>query len=199
MSTSRRAEGESSRLFTVAAVDPLTRLAMDAARGDSSATTAFIQATQRDVLRFVAYLAGPVHAEDLAQETYIRALRTLSSYRGDGPPKAWLFAVARHVVGDWLRSDMRRKEAVAEQLPDPGVPDFSGNTELRLLIAGLDQPRREAFVLTQILGIDYAQAASILDCPIGTVRSRVFRARADLAAMLGATLADTQRVERRAT
>jgi RNA polymerase sigma-70 factor (ECF subfamily) len=175
-------------------VDPLTRVAKDAARGDSEATTELVRATRQDVLRFVTYLAGPSHAEDLVQETYIRALRTLGSYRGDATVRSWLLAVARHVTLDWLRSDMRRKETTVDVLPvQVGVGDFTGNVELQLLVASLDAARRDAFVLTQILGVDYQQAAVILGCPIGTVRSRVFRARDDLAAML----ADAGRERRR--
>ncbi|MDQ1681131.1 MAG: polymerase sigma-70 factor, subfamily [Frankiaceae bacterium] len=175
-------------------MDPLTRVARDAARGDSEATAEFVRATRQDVLRFVTYLAGPSHAEDLAQETYIRALRTLGSYRGDATVRSWLLAVARHVTLDWLRSDMRRKETPVDVLPGrAGVTDFTGNVELEMLVAGLEPSRRDAFVLTQIVGVDYRQAALILDCPVGTVRSRVFRARDDLAAML----ADPGRKQRR--
>jgi RNA polymerase sigma-70 factor (ECF subfamily) len=89
---------------------------------------------------------------------------------------------------------MRRKETPVDVLPGrAGVADFTGNVELEMLVAGLDPSRRDAFVLTQIVGVDYRQAALILDCPVGTVRSRVFRARDDLAAML----ADPGRKQRR--
>lgn len=115
-------------------------------------------------------------------------MRGLVTYRGDAPARAWLFAVARHVAGDWLRSRMRRPATPTDTLAtlalgrDPH--DFTAEVELRALIATLPLERREAFTLTQVIGLSYDEAAAVLDCPIGTVRSRVFRARAELLAAM---------------
>jgi RNA polymerase sigma-70 factor (ECF subfamily) len=166
-------------------VDPLTRLAVDAARGDEVATTAFIRATQIDLIRFLTFLADAEHAEDLAQETYLRALRTIGSYRADAPARTWLFAVARHVATDWLRSRLRRPTVITDTPPDHhGAHDFTEEATLKHLVSQLTVERREAFVLTQLLGLPYDEAAAVLGCPIGTVRSRVHRARTDLVAAL---------------
>ena len=64
------------------------------------------------------------------------------------------------------------------------VPDGAGRVELDTVLAELDDDRRAAFVLTQVLGLHYDEAAEVLDCPIGTIRSRVARARSDLVAMM---------------
>ena len=64
-------------------------------------------------------------------------------------------------------------------------PSASGEVDLRLLLAGLDDDRRQAFVLTQVLGLSYAETADACGCPIGTIRSRVARAREDLLRQVG--------------
>ena len=71
------------------------------------------------------------------------------------------------------------------------VPDLAGRVELDDVLAHLDPDRRAAFVLTQVLGLRYDEAAEVLDCPVGTIRSRVARARGDLVAMMREPEADT--------
>jgi RNA polymerase sigma-70 factor (ECF subfamily) len=166
----------------------VTEWALAAGRGDRTALAAFVRATQRDVLRFVTHLNGPADAEDLAQETYLRALGSLPTFTGRSGARAWLLSVARHTCADAVRTARRhpRPSPVADwDAPgqSPGAPARPGAEDavvLRALIAGLDPPRREAFVLTQVLGLRYAEAAQICECPIGTIRSRVARAREDL-------------------
>lgn len=166
----------------------LNALAMAAACGDRRAVEAFVTATQRDVIRFVGYLAGPSEAEDLAQETFLRAMRALPSFEGRSSARTWLLAIARHTVLDHLRSASRRPRLAA-------VPDWVSAADeaaratrvderivLEQLIAQLVPERREAFVATQILGLSYVEAAELIGCPVGTIRSRVARAREDLTA-----------------
>jgi RNA polymerase sigma-70 factor (ECF subfamily) len=74
------------------------------------------------------------------------------------------------------------------------APDLSGRVDLDDVLARLDDDRRSAFVLTQVLGLQYDEAAEVLDCPVGTIRSRVARARGDLVAMLGDPGADSDEV-----
>src|SRR5436190_1551842 len=75
--------------------DEITTCALAAGRGDSAALTAFVRGTQADVWRYVAYIAGREHADDLTQETYLRAMRSLPGFRGEAAARAWLLGLAR--------------------------------------------------------------------------------------------------------
>ncbi|MFC4945955.1 sigma-70 family RNA polymerase sigma factor [Pseudonocardia sp. GCM10023141] len=173
----------------------ITALALAAGAGDRAALAEFVRATQRDVHRFVAHLAGPRDADDLAQETYLRALRSLPRFAGRSSARTWLLAVARHTAADAVRTAVRRPrtsgvenwDALAAAVPRAGLSrsalSRSASDEavvLRELITALDPDRREAFVLTQLLGLSYGEAAEVCGCPTGTIRSRVARARDDL-------------------
>lgn len=170
--------------------DEVTRLALAGARGDAEATISFVRATQRDVQRFLAGLVSSREAEDLAQETYLRALRSLPRFAGRSSARTWLLSIARRTAADHIRSIVRRPrsgsipgwETVAENA-EP-VPAVEERVMLRELVLALHPDRREAFVLTQMLDLSYAEAATVCGCPIGTIRSRVARARADLVAAL---------------
>ncbi len=82
--------------------------------------------------------------------------------------------------------DLRRRRRLAVRLERPSYePDPARAISVEALLTGLDPDRRLAFVLTQVLGLSYQEAAEICDCPVGTIRSRVARARADLLARLG--------------
>lgn len=163
-------------------MDELTVLALRAKGGSRTALERFVAETRPDVLALCRYLGRPADPEDLVQETFERALRSLHLYRGDGPARAWLFAIARRVCVDSARRSGRRRRLtdrlIAEAEPD-GRLDGSW-VEVEEMLAGLDPDRREAFVLTQFLGLSYEEAASAIGCPIGTVRSRVARARMQL-------------------
>jgi RNA polymerase sigma-70 factor (ECF subfamily) len=168
--------------------DEITRLALAAGRGDGAATTEFIRATQADVWRYVAYLVDRSHADDLTQETYLRALRGLRTFRGDTAARVWLLSIARRAVVDHFRKQGRRP-AVAASLDAedaaldrivPTSPEASGEVSLQMLIADLDDDKRNAFVLTQVHGLSYQEAAEVCDVPIGTIRSRMARAREQL-------------------
>ena len=171
----------------------ITTWALAAGRGDADAVAAFVRATQADVHRFLVHLSGPADAEDLAQETYLRALRTLPSFEGRASARTWLLAVARRVSVDAVRTAVRRPRTSGvedwEMVADRTTPARSAAHEavlLRSLVDGLAPDRREAFVLTQMLGLGYAEAADVCDCPVGTIRSRIARAREDLVRALDA-------------
>jgi RNA polymerase sigma-70 factor (ECF subfamily) len=167
-------------------VDELTLFARAAGCGDRAALARLIRATQADVWRLCAHLADPSNADDLAQETYVRAIPALRGFRGDAPVRAWLLTIARRVCVGEIRTRQRDRKLSASLGAVPATqesPDGSLLTELSMLIAELDPDRRAAFVLTQLLGCSYAEAAAICGCPPGTIRSRVARARADLITM----------------
>jgi RNA polymerase sigma-70 factor (ECF subfamily) len=175
--------------------DEVTRLALAAAAGDRSALSEFIRSTQSDVWRFVARLADPGTADDLTQETYLRVLPALASFEGRSSARTWLLAIARRVVVDRIRHDSARPRlsgaswgAITDSLL-ASTSQVSG-LEADQLLDNLDPDRREALVLTQLMGFSYAEAAEVAGCPVGTIRSRVARARADLVAAV-----ERQRVE----
>jgi RNA polymerase sigma-70 factor (ECF subfamily) len=182
--------------------DDVTRDALAAKGGDRQAAAAFIRATTGDVHRFLAHLVRPGDVEDLGQETYLRAMRALARFDARSSARTWLFAIARRVAADHVRTAMRRPrlaavsdwEDAADGAPDHGVLRFDDGVVLRRLLADLEPQRREAFVATQILGLSYGEAAEVCDCPVGTIRSRVSRAREDL---VTAIRADEGRVDSR--
>jgi RNA polymerase sigma-70 factor (ECF subfamily) len=180
--------------------EEITRYALAAGRGDAAAVAAFVRATQADVWRYVAYLADAGAADDLTQETYLRALRGLRSFRGETAARAWLLTIARRTVVDELRRQRHRPRATVtlDEAAVPAVPDASGHVALAALVRRLDPDRRSAFVLTQLLGLPYAEAAAACDVPVGTIRSRVARARADLVRWLagGSAATDVQAARR---
>jgi len=169
-------------------VDELTRLLLDAADGDRMALSGFVRATQPDVWRFCAHLVDPATADDLTQEVYLRAMRSAARFRGDASAKTWLFSIARRTAADEIRR-RRRRRRLPEPEPEP-VPDDAELIALHQLIDTLEPDRREAFVLTQVVGLPYAEAAEICGVPLGTIRSRVARARAELVDHLVAAEAD---------
>lgn len=147
---------------------------------------------QADVWRFHAYRAGPGAADDLTQETFVRAFSSLPRFAGRASARAWLLSIARRVVVDSIRSAVARPrlhssddwQAVAEQhaAQQHSGRAFEDLVETQMLLGGLDPERREALVLTQMLGLSYQEAADVCGVPVGTVRSRIARARADLLA-----------------
>jgi RNA polymerase sigma-70 factor (ECF subfamily) len=169
-------------------VDEWTRLALAARRADRSAVDAFVRATLDDVWRLCAHLGDRERADDLTQETYVRVLRSLPRFRGDAPVRSWLFSIVRRVVADDIAARQRRRRRQAEfhdTAVDPETPDHQGSVTLEHLLEGLDPERRAAFVLTQLLGYSYTEAAEACGVPVGTIRSRVARARSVLVDLLG--------------
>lgn len=159
-------------------VDELTRELLAAAGGDRLALASVVRRTHGDVWRFCAHLVDPGAADDVTQEVFLRAMQSVPRFRGDATARTWLFTIARNTCADEIRRRQRRRN-----LPEPvavDVPDDSGALVLRSLVGELAPDRREAFVLTQVLGMSYAEAATTCDVPIGTIRSRVARARAHL-------------------
>lgn len=168
--------------------DALTALALDARRGDQHAATELARATYPQVWRMLVVLADRRIAEDLAQETYVRVFRSLPGFRAESTVRAWVLAIARRVAADHLRSARTRPRtdpALADddaRLADTG--DLAESVSLHDLLEQLDPERKMAFTLTQVVGLSYAEAAVVCRCPVGTIRSRVARARDDLAAQL---------------
>jgi RNA polymerase sigma-70 factor (ECF subfamily) len=174
-----RAARDSVKICAV--VDDVTRQALAAREGDRIAFAGFVRQTQGDVWRLCAHLVDPGSADDLTQETYLRAVTAIGRFRGDSSAKTWLLTIARRVCADSVRRRTRRRRALLRRGPEPEVvAPSAGHVELQAVMATLSSDRRTAFTLTQVLGLSYEEAAEVVGCPVGTIRSRVARARADL-------------------
>ena len=177
----------------VLADDPLSRYAAAAAEGDNVAVAELVRRTQSAVWQVCAVLGSDGETEDLVQETYLRALRALPRFRGDAPVRLWLLSIARRTCADHVRRRQRQRRLVDRMTIEAAssgvaadVGDLSATVDLLLR---LDPDRREAFALTQLAGLSYEEAAVVVGCPIGTIRSRVARARDDLRATILPTTA----------
>lgn len=183
-----------SRLRPSAEDDAATTLLALAARdGEPAKADLFVRALHRDVWRYVAYLSADRQAaDDLTQEVFLRALAALPRFEGRSSARTWLLSIARRTVVDSLRhaaarprlSDHDDWQTAAERAQPQGLPGFEEGVALAELLALIPAERRDAFVLTQLLGLSYAETAEATNCPVGTVRSRVARARAALVALL---------------
>jgi len=161
----------------------LTAAALAAGAGDQKALRTLLTATQGPVRRFCAHMVPGEDADDLTQETFLRAWRSLGGFRGDSSVTTWLLTIARRVCIEAVGRAARRPRAngfPATPNSQAMAPDPSAAQDLGDLINRLDPDRREAFVLTQIIGLSYAETAAVAETELGTVRSRVARARAQL-------------------
>jgi RNA polymerase sigma-70 factor, ECF subfamily len=148
-----------------------------------------VDASYEQVWRFCAGLVDSQSGDDLAQETFVRVVRSLPSFAGQSSARTWLLGIARHVCIDELRARDRRRRrdglvrALAE-LQKSGL-DASEESDVADFLCQIEPERREAFVLTQMVGLSYDEAAQVCECPVGTIRSRVARARGELLDLLG--------------
>ena len=160
----------------------LEQLAADAGRGDRDAFERLVQRVQAPVWRYAYHLTRSRElADEASQETWVRVIRAIPRFRGDSSVLTWLLTIVRRVVADLLDALKREQPYVAPAPPQPGT----GFVDVQLALAGLPHPLRETLVLTQVLGMSYAETAEITGAKIGTVRSRVFRARSALVEALG--------------
>jgi len=172
--------------------DEVTGWALLARGGDPLASAAFVRATQAEVWRFVAALVDTGAADDLTQETFLRAFRALPEFAARSTARTWLLGIARRVCADHLRAVGRRRRLdarLALNRPQLVVPDETGLLAAAELVRLLPDDRRVAFVLTQLAGLSYAEAAEVEGVPVGTIRSRVARARTALVEAVQAAMA----------
>lgn len=166
----------------------VTEAALAAKAGDRAAAATFVALTSPSVRRFLAHLCDPGDVDDLTQETYLRALPALRGFAARSSARTWLLAIARRVAADHVRAALRRPASVSLDARPEGAPTpaplrqagFDESVTLSALLGALAPERREAFIATQVLGLSYAEAAEVCGCPVGTIRSRVARAREDL-------------------
>ncbi|MFL6160868.1 MAG: sigma-70 family RNA polymerase sigma factor [Jatrophihabitantaceae bacterium] len=165
--------------------DELTLAALRARAGDQHAAGEFVRRSQADVWRLCAHLGSPADADDLTQETFARAFGSLHRFAGRSSARCWLLSIARRACADAIRN-RRPVTPMAEIEPAGRGSDPADTVSLRMVLDSIEPGFRDAFVLTQVLGLSYPEAADVVGCPVGTIRSRVARARQSLVAGLGA-------------
>ena len=162
-------------------MDRLTSALLLARDGDDQALTTAIRVGQAEVARFLRPLVDANELDDVVQDTFVRAYRALPRFRGEASGRTWLLTIARRCAADATRRRIRIRRTDRRMGPSPAeAPAPDAAHALRALIDGLDTERREACGLTQLVGCSYAEAADICDVKVGTIRSRVARAREEL-------------------
>lgn len=172
-----------------------------ATRGDTDAFDELVRRYQHRIVNFVrTQVFRSVEPEDVAQEVFLRAFRGLKTFRGQSSFKTWLYQIATNTARTHLERQGRRKEDAAGRLEDEGPdsppPARSGEDLERDVVlrdridralAALPEDQRRIVVLRDVEGFEYKEIAELLSIPIGTVESRIFRARAKLRDLLGNT------------
>ncbi|HEX6312994.1 MAG TPA: sigma-70 family RNA polymerase sigma factor [Acidimicrobiia bacterium] len=162
----------------------LTSLLVAAREGDRLALASAIRGSQAEVWQLACHLVGRDDADDVTQDTYVRAWRALPRFRGESSGRTWLLAIARRACADAVRRRVRERRLAERLRARPAAratgPDLAATHGLGELVEALDDDRREAFVLTQLVGCSYAEAAEVCGVAVGTIRSRVARARVEL-------------------
>jgi RNA polymerase sigma-70 factor (ECF subfamily) len=164
-------------------------------QGDRSAFDLLVRKYQHRVLKLVSrFVSDAAEAEDVAQEAFIKAYRALPAFRGDSAFYTWLYRIAINTAKNALVSNRRRPVDFDLDLQDPeqyerharlkeaDTPEGVLLTEeIRLAVEKaleqLPEDLRTAIVLRELEGLSYEEIAEAMDCPVGTVRSRIFRAR----------------------
>lgn len=164
-------------------------------RGDRAAFDVLVLRYQQKVLKLIMrYVRDAMEAEDVAQEAFIKAYRALPSFRGDSAFYTWLYRIAINTAKNTLVSNKRRpidydldlqdpeQYALQARLTDGETPEHLVLTDeiretVNAAMAELPEDLKTAIVLREIDGLSYEEIAASMDCPVGTVRSRIFRAR----------------------
>jgi len=169
------------------AVDELTRLFLAARDGDRTALLHTVRSSQADVWRLASHLVGRDDADDVTQDVFVRAWKALPAFRGDSSARTWLLSITRRACADQVRRNVRRRRLTGRLEQRAAASRAGGTTSdpsdlhsVSGLVDELPTDQRAAFVLTQIIGCSYEEAAAACGVPIGTIRSRVARAREHL-------------------
>lgn len=159
--------------------EPEPQVIRRAQSGDRAAFETLVRHCQPDVWRFVRSLVrDPDLADDVTQDTFVRAFRFLGSFGFRSRFSTWLFTIARRCSMDAIAK--RSQFADLAEPPEVPVADTSERTEITAAIEGLPRNWREPFLLVEVFGLSYAEAAEVLQVRSGTIKSRMHRARAAL-------------------
>jgi RNA polymerase sigma-70 factor, ECF subfamily len=167
-----------------AVYEPDPQVVAAARRGDLAAFETLVVRYQGDIWRLCFSLVrDQTLADDVCQEAFLRAFRFLRRYRGDSKFSTWLFSIARNCARDEMRRAGRRRRTTDAYGPETvrSEPDPSVGVEIREALAELPPDLRECEVLIDMFGMSYEEVSRIVRAPVGTVKSRVHRARSLLA------------------
>jgi RNA polymerase sigma-70 factor, ECF subfamily len=155
-----------------------------AQRGDADAFEDLVRAFLPDVYRMALHIVRePATADDVAQDTFVKAYRAIGRFAWRAKFSTWLFAIARNTAVEAKRTTTRRRRLDAPR-DAPSPPDPSLRLALRTAIDSLPAELREAFLVIEVSGFSYPEASTILSVPVGTLKSRMYRARRLLIAEL---------------
>ena len=190
------------------------QLVARAQAGDKQAFDLLVSKYQRKLGRLLArFIRDPAEVEDVAQEAFVKAYRALPSFRGDSAFYTWLYRIGINTAKNYLVAMGRRAPTTTgfdsddaegfedgDQLRDINTPEsVLASKEIAATVQkameDLPEDLRTAIELREIEGLSYEEIANIMNCPIGTVRSRIFRAREAIAAQLRPLL-DTRKDRR---
>lgn len=172
--------------------------------GDQEAFGLLVGKYQRKLLRLVMrFVRDPAEAEDVTQEAFIKAYRALPNFRGESAFYTWLYRIGVNTAKNWLVANGRRMPTVTdiasdesdggiedsallrdEETPDRVLQSKQIGATVNAAMDALPEDLRTAIFLREIEGLSYEEIAQVMDCPIGTVRSRIFRARDAIATKL---------------
>jgi len=172
-----------------------------AQRGDKRAFDLLVVKYQRKLARLLSqFIHDAAEVEDVTQETFIKAYRSLSSFRGDSAFYTWLYRIGINAAKNFLVAQKRRASTTTNEFDIEAAENFEEGNQLRELntpenelmskqiaqtvhqaLQALPEELRSAITLREIEGLSYEEIASIMSCPTGTVRSRIFRAREAIA------------------
>lgn len=174
-----------------------------AQRGDKTAFDLLVQKYQRKLGRLLSrMIRDQAEVEDVVQEAFIKAYRALPNFRGDSAFYTWLYRIGINTAKNYLVA-MGRRPQVSTDIEVEDAENFEDGHELRTIdtpetelmtkqiaktvndtVAALPEELRTAITLREIEGLSYEEIATLMGCPIGTVRSRIFRARETIAEKL---------------
>ena len=163
-------------------------------QGDKKAFNLLVSRYQNKVAGLLTRYISPNDIPDVVQESFIKAYRSIGSFRGDSAFYTWLYRIAVNTAKNYLTAQGRRPPS--EDILAEDAESYDAGTNLRVVdtpenemlsnelknivfdtIKGLQEDLRTAITLREIEGLSYEEIAEIMDCPVGTVRSRIFRAR----------------------
>jgi len=179
------------------------QLVARAQRGDKRAFELLVEKYQRKLARLLSrFIRDPAEVEDVAQEAFIKAYRALPAFRGDSAFYTWLYRIGINTAKNYLMA-MGRRAPTSTEVEADEAEGFDEGEQLRDIntpesvllskeiaetvnstIEKLPEELRTAIQLREIEGMSYEDIARVMDCPIGTVRSRIFRAREAIAQQL---------------